>query len=44
MNAAGRKNGLTWGMSPEITAPGLNYYRDRNKAAGTIGEARRGEA
>ncbi len=27
----GRGGGLTMGDSPQITEPGLNYYRNRNK-------------
>lgn len=31
----GRKNGLTWGDSPQITEAGLNFYRNKKKQDGT---------
>lgn len=30
----GRERGLTWGTSPQVTEPGLNYYRVREKEMG----------
>lgn len=30
----GRKQGLTWGNSPQITEAGLNHYRNKKKQTG----------